>query len=245
MEEQLRQTQKMEALGRLAGGVAHDFNNLLAIIRMSTGIMKRQVGPEHAVWSSVRRIQDTSDRATRLVKQLMDFSAGETVESEPVDLNQVVGDLRPMLERLVGSEIELVTERDEELCPIRANYSQMEQVIVNLAVNARDAMPNGGTLVVETAMDMLAEREATRHGDARPGRHVRLTVRDTGVGMTEEVKARIFEPFFTTKNRGEGRGLGLATVFGIVNQSAGHIRVRSAIGQGTEFKVYLPCLTEN
>jgi len=240
MEEQFRQSQKMEAMGRLAGGIAHDFNNLLTVIQVSTWLLQRQIRPEDPRWEYVQRIQETVERATNLIKQLLSFSRRQIIEPQTLSLNRVVGDLSRMLQRIIGEDIELATSLDPDLWPVRVDPTQIEQVIMNLVVNARDAMADGGTLTIETANVVLDEAYAAYHVGARPGEHVLLSISDTGMGMDDEVKAHIFEPFFTTKDRGQGTGLGLSTVFGIVNQNGGYIWVSSEIGQGTTFKVYFP-----
>jgi two-component system cell cycle sensor histidine kinase/response regulator CckA len=232
LEEQFRQAQKMEAVGRLAGGVAHDFNNLLTVIRGNADLLgSATLGP-----GEVGLLDDlvlAADRATALVRQLLMFSRRQPVRVEVLDLNGVITALSALLRRLLGERVVLEPALSGGPVVVRADRSHLEQVVMNLAVNARDAMPNGGTLTVRTE---AAER-ATAKG---PGRFVRLTITDTGTGMTDEVKARIFEPFFTTKGQDQGTGLGLATVFGIVQQSGGHIDVETAPGAGTTFRVDLP-----
>ncbi len=240
LEEQFYQAQKMEALGQLAGGIAHDFNNLLTVIQMSTQLMQRRLHPEDPLWEHVVRVQETGERATKLTKQLLSFSRREVIEPQVFSLNQVVGDLSRMLQRIIGEDVRLQIALAEDLWRVRADPSQMDQVILNLAVNARDAMPRGGVLTIETANVVLDRAYADTHMDARPGEHVRLTIRDTGVGMDRETQSHLFEPFFTTKEPGQGTGLGLATVFGIVRQADGHLRVHSEVGEGTTFEVYLP-----
>jgi signal transduction histidine kinase/CheY-like chemotaxis protein len=240
MEEQFHQAQKMEAVGRLAGGVAHDFNNLLTVIHLSTRLLERKLHPEDPLWSHVRRIQDAGQRATGLTKQLLAFSRREIVELQVLSLNGVLGELGKMLRRLISEEIELAMNLADDLWPVEVDPTQVEQVVVNLVVNAGDAMPRGGKLSIETANMVLDRTYAALHLEAEPGEYVRLAVSDTGVGMNEEVKTRLFEPFFTTKERGKGTGLGLATVFGIVKQNGGHIVVHSQLDHGTTFEVYLP-----
>jgi len=244
LEQQFHQSQKMEALGRLAGGIAHDFNNLLTIIHLSTRLLERQVPPNTTLWQHIQRIEETGERAAKLTKQLLSFSRREIIEPQIINLNELVSDLSGMLQRVIGEDIELVTTLGENLWSLKADPSQIEQVIVNLAVNARDAMPFGGTLAIETANVILDEVYATQHVDARPGEHVMLAISDTGVGMDDEVKSHLFEPFFTTKEREQGTGLGLSTVFGIVRHGEGHIRVWSEVGQGARFEIYLPSTQE-
>ena len=240
LERQFQQAQKMEALGRLAGGIAHDFNNLLTVIHLSTRLLERGLRRPDPLWDHVGHIREASDRAARLTRQLLSFSRREVVEPRSLRLNQIVEDLSRMLKRIIGEDIELETRLDEDLWPIKADPGQIEQVLMNLVVNARDAMPGGGTLTVETANVTLDEEYAEFHVDSRPGEHVMLTVCDTGQGMDHEVMAHLFEPFFTTKEQGQGTGLGLSTVFGIVRISGGHIRVESNLREGTCFYIYLP-----
>ena len=240
LEEELRQAQKMEALGRLAGGIAHDFNNLLTVIQLSARLLQRQLRPQDPLWEHVQRIQETSDRAATLTRRLLSFSRRELIEPRILDLNQVVSDLSRMLKRIIGEDIELLTDLGDDLWLVQADPSQIEQVIVNLAVNARDAMPQGGTLLIETSNAVLDEIYTAEHVDVEPGEYVLLSITDTGVGIDEEAQRHIFEPFFTTKERGRGTGLGLAAVFGIVKQNKGHIWFHSQEGVGTTFRVYLP-----
>jgi PAS domain S-box-containing protein len=239
-QSQLVQAQKMEAIGRLAGGVAHDFQNLLTIIQLSTQLMERQLHPADPLWEQMRQIQEASERGIRLAKQLLSFSRREVVEPQVLDLSQVVSDLSQMLRRFIGEDIELMTILAEDLWPVKVDPSHIKQVIINLAANARDAMPQGGCLTIETANAVLDDDSALRRLDAQPGEYVTLAISDTGVGMDEEVQAHLFEPFFTTKKQGEGTGLGLSTVYGIVRQNAGYIWLHSEAGQGTTFKIYLP-----
>jgi len=240
LEEQFRQAQKMEAVGRLAGGIAHDFNNLLTVIHLSTRLLEREMRPEDPLWQHVQRIQSAGQRAINLTKQLLAFSRREIVEPQVLDLNRVLAELNTMLQRLIGEDIELTLLPAGNLWPVKIDPTQVEQIVVNLAVNARDAMPSGGKLTIETANVTLDAAYAARHLEVEPGEYVLLTISDAGQGMTEEVKAHLFEPFFTTKEKGKGTGLGLSTVFGIVKQNQGHIGVYSKVGQGTAFKIYLP-----
>jgi two-component system cell cycle sensor histidine kinase/response regulator CckA len=238
LEEQFLQAQKMEAVGRLAGGVAHDFNNLLTtILGHCELLMGAMPGPERA---AVEEIQKSGQRAAALTQQLLAFSRKQLLQPQLLDLGVIVGDISTMLRRLIGEDIRLELELADGLWPVKADPGQMQQVILNLAVNARDAMPDGGTLRLGTANVELDEEFLRSHQGARPGAHVRLTIADTGVGMTAEVKRRLFEPFFTTKGLGKGTGLGLATVYGIVKQSGGYIGVESEPGQGATFTILLP-----
>ena len=239
-QAQLLQSQKMEAIGRLAGGIAHDFNNMLTIVHLSTQLLKRQLRPEDPLREYVQQIEEAGDRATTLTKQLLSFSRRDVIEPHVVDLNREIDSLSRMLQRVIGEDIEFVTVLVDDLWPVYLDPAQIDQVIVNLAVNARDAMPNGGSLTIETANVVLDGASVARHVGVQPGDYVMLTIRDTGVGMGDEVQAHLFEPFFTTKERDHGTGLGLSTVFGIIKQNAGHILVDSQVGQGATFQIYLP-----
>jgi PAS domain S-box-containing protein len=240
MEEQLRQAQKMEAVGRLAGGVAHDFNNLLTAISGYSDLLLHRLPDYSTLRRDVEEIRKAGDRAAALTRQLLAFSRRQVLQPKVLDLNTVVTNMGQMLRRLIGEDIELSTDLSPSLSRVKADPGQIEQVIVNLAVNARDAMPDGGRITIATADAELSPAYAVVHTDVRPGPHVLLSVADTGQGMSDETQAHLFEPFFTTKERGKGTGLGLATVYGIVQQSGGHIRVNSAADRGSTFLIYLP-----
>ncbi len=240
LEDQLRQAQKMEAVGRLAGGVAHDFNNLLMVIRGYTELLIEQLPAESPLLRSATQIEKASDRAAALTQQLLAFSRKQVLALQTLNLNAVVASVDKMLHRVIGEDIELVIRTCDELSHVKADPGQIEQVVLNLAVNARDAMPSGGKLTIETSNVELDEGFVRLHRGALPGSYVMLAVTDTGVGMDDSTQARVFEPFFTTKEKGKGTGLGLATVYGIVKQSNGYISVESAPGQGACFRIYLP-----
>jgi two-component system cell cycle sensor histidine kinase/response regulator CckA len=240
MEEQLRQSQKLEAVGRLAGGVAHDFNNLLTAILGGAQLLADGLAPSSPLRQEALEIQEAGRKAALLTRQLLAFGRKQAARPVVVDLGEIVTGLDRMLRRLIGEDVELVTAARPGAGCVRADPGQIEQVIVNLAVNARDAMPAGGRLTIETANVELGEDVTRRHAEAKPGPHVMLAVSDTGVGMTPEVRSHLFEPFFTTKRQGEGTGLGLSTVYGIVKQCGGEIGVCSEPGKGTVFKIYFP-----
>ena len=243
-EEQLRQALKMEAVGKLAGGVAHDFNNLLTVILGRCAILLPRLQADTPVHRGVALIHQTAQRAAALTRQLLAFSRKQVLKPQALDLTVVVDDIMPMLRRLIGENVELATRLDPGIRRVRADLSQIEQVIVNLAVNARDAMPHGGRLTLETKEIELDAAYVRHHEGARVGPHVQLTVRDTGIGMDAVTLPRIFEPFFTTKGPGQGTGLGLSTVYGIVRQSGGSVWVASQPGHGTVFGIVLPVFEE-
>jgi PAS domain S-box-containing protein len=244
LEQQLRQASKMEAVGRLAGGVAHDFNNLLTVIGGYAQMLRDSLPPADSLREVVEEIARAADRANALTQRLLSFSRHQVVQPKVLELNSVVSGLNKMLRRVIGADIELATALRPDLARVKVDRSQIEQILVNLIVNARDAMPGGGRLTIETRNVELGEEYARMHVGVVPGQYVMLSVGDTGDGMDEETKSHLFEPFFTTKEPGKGTGLGLSTVYGIAKQSGGDIDVHSEVGKGTTVRVYLPQVEE-
>jgi len=244
LEEQLRQAQKMEAIGRLAGGVAHDFNNLLTVISGYTQLMLVRIPPGDDLRKDVEEVAKAGERAASLTSQLLAFSRKQILAPRVLNLNEAVSETKKLLERLIGEDIELVTLLDLDLGNAKADPGQIEQVIMNLAVNARDAMPKGGKLTLSTSNVVLDDSYVKENPGSQAGPHVFLAVSDSGIGMNSDTLSHLFEPFFTTKEQGKGTGLGLSTVYGIVKQSGGSISVHSEPGRGTTFKAYLPRVDE-
>jgi PAS domain S-box-containing protein len=238
LEAQLRQAQKMEAMGRLAGGIAHDFNNVLTVIQGYVGLLLSE-GPQ-AFRAHLEEIQSAARRAGALVRQLLAFSRQQVLQPRVLDVNEVITGFQPMIERIVGEDVGVTVKLAPDLHTVRADVGQLEQVLMNLVVNARDAMPDGGALTITTTNVELDEVYAERHRLKRGGAHIMIAVADTGVGIAPEILDRVFDPFFTTKPMGVGTGLGLSTAYGIVEQSDGHMRVESVPHHGTTFRVYLP-----
>jgi len=243
LQEQVRSMQQLEAIGRLAGGIAHDFNNLMNIVLGHAELLSAESGLTERGKEGLVQIRRAGERAAALTRQLLAFGRKQVLQPKVLNLNEIVADVQKMLSRVIGEDIELATRLHPSLAPVKADPVQMEQVLMNLAVNARDAMPHGGTLLMETNNVQLDEVDARRHPGSPAGPCVMLTVSDTGHGMGAETLEHVFEPFFTTKEPGKGTGMGLATVYGIVTQSGGNILVSSTPGEGTTFQVYLPAET--
>lgn len=245
LEDQFRQAQKMEAVGRLSGGVAHDFNNLLGVIIGYAEFLQERLEPQNDLRGSVDEILNAGKRAAALTRQLLAFSRQQVLDPKVIDLNGAVSDMEKLLRRLIGEDVELSTQLASDLGRVKADQGQFEQVVMNLAVNARDAMPQGGKLIIATENIVMDDAFVRRYPyPVQPGPYVCLSVTDSGIGMDAETKARAFEPFFTTKEKGKGTGLGLSTVYGVVKQSGGYIDIFSSPGQGTTFKIYLPRIDE-
>jgi PAS domain S-box-containing protein len=244
LEDQFRQAQKMEAVGRLAGGVAHDFNNLLMVISGYTEVLLERTERSHVLYQKMEAIQQAADRATTLTRQLLAFSRKQLLQLKVVDVNAIVADMERLLRPLIGENIELITRLAPDLGRTRADAGQIEQVIMNLVVNSKDAMLNGGKIIIQTANVSLDDDLRREYSYIHPAPYVMVSVSDTGQGMSKETQSRIFEPFFTTKEKGKGTGLGLSTVYGIVKQSGGYVFVRSELGRGTTFRIYLPRVEE-
>ena len=240
LEAELIQAQKMEAIGRLAGGVAHDFNNLLTVINGFSELLLSATPPEDPRHVDLSEIVSAGRRAATLTRQLLAFSRRQVFQPTTIDLNSILSGLEKMLARLIGADVQLILRLAPRLHPVNADAGQIEQVLINLVVNARDAMPQGGRITVETCNVQVDEAHASLHPGSRAGPHARVEVTDTGTGITEEVRRHLFEPFFTTKEKGKGTGLGLSTAHGIIRQSGGSIDVSSAPGQGASFRIYLP-----
>src|SRR5437660_9085691 len=244
LEDQFRQAQKMEAVGRLAGGVAHDFNNLLLVISGYTEVLLEHLDPNNMLHHKAEAIQQAADRATTLTRQLLAFSRKQLLELKVVDLNTIVSDMERLLSPLIGENIELTTRLAPGVGHTRADAGQIEQVIMDLVVNAKDAMPNGGKIIIQTANESLDGDLPRECSYIQPGPYVMLSIEDNGHGMDKETQSRIFEPFFTTKEKGKGTGLGLSTVYGIIKQSGGYVLAQSEVGRGTTFRIYLPRVEE-
>ena len=243
-EDQLRQAQKMEAVGNLAGGIAHEFNNYLAIIMGYTELLERDTAGNESLQQSLSEIKDASQRVASLTKQLLAFSRKQVIEPRELDLNSAVWETHKLLRRLIPATIELVPKLQADLGKVKADPAQVQQILINLVLNARDSMPRGGKILIETGEVELDQEYASRQIDVQPGQYVMLSLADTGSGMSAETLTHIFEPFFTTKEEGRGTGLGLSTIYGIVKQSGGHVTVASVLGSGSTFRVYLPKLLD-
>ncbi|MEO6603735.1 MAG: response regulator, partial [Polyangiaceae bacterium] len=244
LERQFHHAQKMEAIGQLAGGVAHDFNNLLTVIRSYGDLLLEEFATGSQQRGDMDQILKATDAASALTKQLLAFGRQQMVKLEVLDVNVIIDELDKMLRRLIGEDIEYATVLEQSVAQVQADAGQIQQILMNLVINARDAMPSGGKLTVETKAVVLDEAYSTSHEGVAPGRYASIEVTDTGTGMSSEVQARVFEPFFTTKDIGKGTGLGLSTVYGIVQQCHGHIWVYSELERGTTFRIYLPCIDQ-
>jgi CheY-like chemotaxis protein len=240
MEEQLRQSQKLEAVGRLAGGIAHDFNNLLTVILGYSDMLLHTPELNERLQGSVRQVHRAAEQAASLTRQLLAFGRKQLLQSRPLNLNGLIGELEPMLRRLIGENILMDLDLQADPADIVADPAQINQVVMNLVLNARDAMPEGGRLSIETRLVQLDAEYVLAHPVVKPGDYVQLAVGDSGIGMDRETQEHMFEPFFSTKEKGKGTGLGLATVYGIVKQSGGYVWVYSELGSGSVFKIYLP-----
>ncbi len=244
LAEQLRQAQKMEAIGRLAGGIAHDFNNVLTAILGYTELLTDQIGVDKPLGRDLHQVHVAAQRAAELTRQLLAFSRKQVFTLAPINLTTIVQSLEPMLRRLIGERVTIRTTLSDDLPPVLADRNQLEHVLVNLSVNARDAMPNGGALAIATGRSQVDSAAAAAHPEARVGAYAWLRVSDTGTGIAPELQSKIFEPFFTTKDVGQGTGLGLAAVYGTIQQLGGYITVDSVVGQGSTFTVYIPVTEE-
>ena len=244
LEQQLLHVQKMESIGRLAAGVAHDFNNVLSVIIGYSDLLLGSIPSDDPVHEKIKRIHESGNQAATLTRQLLAFSRKQVLEKKVVSINTIIRNFLKILGKMVGEDIVITTYLSEESCTVEADPGQIEQIIMNLIVNARDAMPNGGEIIIETAEVMLDQYFVNRHREVKPGRYVLMAISDTGEGMDEHVLSKIFDPFFTTKEHGKGTGLGLATVYGIVKQHNGYIYAYSEKGRGTTFKIYLPASTK-
>ena len=245
LERQLQQAQKMESIGRLAGGVAHDFNNVLSVIIGYSELLLNQIPPDDPIYGKIKAIYDAGSKASALTRQLLAFSRKQLLERKVISLNTIIKDFLKIFAKIVGEDIVFTTYLSPESCTVEADPGQIEQILMNLIINAKDAMPNGGEIIIETAVVQLDESYIEKHMEVKPGQYVLLSISDTGEGMDENVKSKIFDPFFTTKEQGKGTGLGLATVYGIVKQHDGYIYVYSEKNKGTTFKIYLPACHKN
>lgn len=244
-EEQLREAAKMEAIGRLAGGMAHDFNNMLTAVIGYANVLLHELPKDGPITDKVVQINRAAERAARLTRQLLAFGRKEVLEMKALDLNPLISEFHQILKGLIGADIEVTAALDPAAGQVKGDAGRIEQILLNLAVNARDAMPNGGKLTLETANVVLDEDYLRTHAHVKPGRFVQISVSDTGIGMDSETRSKVFEPFFTTKEKGKGTGLGLSTVFGIVRQHGGHIEMHSEPGRGATVRVYLPRVDED